>query len=80
MKYYKTTELQQLPDPSGLAGYTFGFSTNTVVVKEEAYLYPFGSLVAEFGGTLGLFVGFSFLTLWEILLWLIKMLAMIKLK
>ena len=62
MKYYKTKELEQLPDPSGYPGYTFGYSTNTVSVKEEAYLYPFGSLVAEFGGTLGLFVGFSFLT------------------
>ena len=66
--------MEPVPDPSGLPGYTFGFSTNTVLVKEEAYLYPFGSLVAEFGGTLGLFVGFSFLTLWEILLWLIKLL------
>ena len=28
--------------------------------------YDFVSLVSDFGGTLGLFVGFSFFALWEI--------------
>ena len=78
-KYVKTSVLDKLQDTSGLPGYMFGFSTNTVTVKQEAYLYPLSSLVAEFGGTLGLFVGFSFLTLWEILLWLIKLFASLKL-
>ena len=35
--------------------------------KKEAYVYPWTSLVAEFGGTLGLFVGFSFLMVWDII-------------
>ena len=39
-------------------------SKNTVV-KTEHLIYPISSLVAEFGGTLGLFLGFSFMTLWD---------------
>ena len=33
-------------------------------VKKE-YLHSWESLVAEFGGSLGLFLGFSFISLWE---------------
>ena len=40
-------------------------STNTVHVKKEHPLYPFSSFLAEFGGALGLFLGFSFLTVWD---------------
>ena len=32
----------------------------------EEYLYDELSLIAEFGGALGLFLGVSFLTLWDI--------------
>ena len=40
---------------------------NSEVTEErEEYLYDFVSLVAEFGGALGLFLGVSFLTLWEV--------------
>ena len=39
-------------------------SSYTRIEKEEL-IYPFSSLVAEFGGTLGLFLGFSFMTLWD---------------
>ena len=50
----------------------FGYSTNAVTVKEEAYIYPLQSFVSEFGGSLGLFVGFSFLTIWDWILLLVK--------
>ena len=40
-------------------------SLSTTVLREYL-LYPFESLVADFGGTLGLFVGFSFVMLWDI--------------
>ena len=46
---------------SNSIGFMFGFSSNSVTVKEEIFLYPFESFVAEFGGCLGLFLGVSFL-------------------
>ena len=39
--------------------------SKSTVVKTEELIYPLSSLVAEFGGTLGLFLGFSFMTLWD---------------
>ena len=40
-------------------------SKSTEVKKKEELIYPLSSLVAEFGGTLGLFLEFSFMTLWD---------------
>ena len=37
-----------------------------LLIETEALVYTVESLVAEFGGTLGLFLGFSFLTLWDV--------------
>ena len=37
----------------------------STTVQTEALLYPWTSLVAEFGGTLGLFLGVSIMTLWD---------------
>ena len=34
-------------------------------VQTEVILYTATSYVAEFGGTLGLFLGFSFMSLWD---------------
>ena len=31
----------------------------------QVIAYDFGSLVGDFGGTMGLFIGFSFLSLWD---------------
>ena len=39
-------------------------SDNTFVEKEEL-IYPIASLVAEVGGTFSLFLGFSFITIWD---------------
>ena len=43
----------------------FWVASRKTWVEEEVLLYSFTSLVAEFGGSLGLFLGFSFLTLWQ---------------
>ena len=43
----------------------FWAASHTTQVEEEVLLYPFTSLVAEFGGSLGLFLGFSFMTIWQ---------------
>ena len=34
-------------------------------VETEELIYPMSTLVAEFGGTLGLFLGFSFSSVWD---------------
>ena len=35
------------------------------MMEKEQLIYPLTSLVAEFGGTLGLFLGFSFMAIWD---------------
>ena len=39
--------------------FSMTFSTNVLTVREEEYVYPLDSFLAEFGGALGLFLGFS---------------------
>ena len=34
-------------------------------VEKEELIYPLQSLVAEVGGALGLFLGFSFIAIWD---------------
>ena len=48
-------------------------SSNVLVLKEEE-AFSFGSLVADCGGVLGLFVGFNFLMVWE---WIWKFLLFV---
>ena len=43
------------------------YPTTDMTTSQEVLLYPFDSLVSEFGGALGLFLGFSFLGLLDIL-------------
>ena len=38
-------------------------ATERTQIEEEVLLYPFTSLLAEFGGSLGLFLGVSFITI-----------------
>ena len=35
--------------------------------RKEVEVYPFLSFVSEFGGALGLFLGFSFMMLWDLI-------------
>ena len=44
--------------------YTMLSSTN-IVSKREEIIYDFQSFVAEFGGALGLFLGFSIIMIWD---------------
>ena len=41
-------------------------STNDTLVETETLMFPWTSLVAEFGGTLSLFLGVSFMTVWDV--------------
>ena len=49
--------------------YSFGYSNTEIVVHEEALLYPTESFLAEVGGALGMFLGFSFLGLWDLIVY-----------
>ena len=40
-------------------------SSNDTLVETETLMFPLTSLVAEFGGTLSLFLGVSFMTVWD---------------
>ena len=42
---------------------SYGWTRTTVL--REFYIYDFPTLVSDFGGSLGLFVGFSFFMLWN---------------
>ena len=63
--------LEQILYPRGLLfrpnSLTIGFqaSSDETWVEKEKLIYPLSSLVAEFGGTLGLFLGFSFIGVWD---------------
>ena len=48
------------------------FTSKSVKVLREEEAYPFGSLVADVGGVLGLFIGFNFLMIWDWIVWGIK--------
>ena len=48
-------------------GLQLSFAKTQIVEEKEALVYDFVSFVSEFGGALGLFLGFSFLTSWDLL-------------
>ena len=45
------------------------FSSKSIEVLREEEAYPIGSLVADVGGVLGLFIGFNFLMFWDLIVW-----------
>ena len=59
------TPMTQKYGDNGLVVFSLTLVTTDVKVETEALVYNFGTLVSNFGGTLGLFLGFSFLTIWD---------------
>ena len=47
-------------------GIRFLIAKNEIVEETEVLAYGFTSFLAEFGGALGLFLGFSFYSIWEL--------------
>ena len=47
----------------------YNYVSTDIRYEKEAWVYPAVSFIAELGGSLGLFVGFSFLTVWDCLDW-----------
>ena len=61
-------------DRLGIGGaVAFSYSNTEILIKEETWLYPELSFIAEVGGALGLFLGFSFLGLTESILSLFEL-------
>ena len=56
----------------------FYFATTDLVVKTERLVYPPTSFLAEVGGALGLFLGFSFFSIGDTSIWMLKTFKMIK--
>ena len=50
----------------------FSLASKQVEVRTEVQLYKLTNLVGDFGGSLGLFLGLSFLALWDLLLFVIQ--------
>ena len=42
-------------------------SSSEVTIRKENLVYPLPSFVSEVGGALGLFLGFSFLSVWDLI-------------
>ena len=65
MKYW--IEGDRLPTSFKSNNFLFGLNSvsNDTFVETELLIYPWTSLVAEFGGTLSLFLGVSFMSLWD---------------
>ena len=49
-------------------GFELISANNEVTTVQEVLAYDFLTLVSNFGGSLGLFVGFSFYMLWDLIL------------
>ena len=52
-------------DNFGGLGYNIMLANMEITEESEHYMYDFESFVSEFGGSLVLFLGFSFFTLWD---------------
>ena len=48
------------------------FDSPVITTEQEVMAYSLGSLIADFGGLLGLFVGFNFLMIWDCILYGLK--------
>ena len=46
---------------------TLIFGSQIILLEREQLAFPFLSLVADCGGILGLFLGFNFLMVWDLL-------------
>ena len=61
-----------MENTKNLSQIRFWFSGQTVLIEKEVLDYPFITLLADFGGVLGLFIGFNFLMIWDIIIFVIE--------
>ena len=48
-------------------GLILRLSESKVLTRTEKVIYPVESFISEFGGAMGLFLGFSFMMIWDLL-------------
>ena len=65
-------EIYKLEEENNTLSFALHYATTQVTRKEEVYMYPFRSFLAEFGGALGMFLGFSFLMVWDFIRWILE--------
>ena len=51
--------------------FSFKFATTEILVKEEEFIYPPLSFIAEVVGALCLYLGLSFVTVWNFVKWIL---------
>ena len=59
--HYSLVDSYSIISNSNESDLAINYALTDLVTEEEVLLFPFDSLVSEFGGALGLFLGFSFL-------------------
>ena len=64
-KYQFVGTGEKMPQESKYYAFALWGVSKKTTVRTEQLIYPPASLVADFGGTLGLFLGFSFVALFE---------------
>ena len=50
---------------TNFSSYSINLVSTNIVVETEELIYSFSNLVSDIGGSLGLFLGFSFLMIWD---------------
>ena len=60
------------PYNGDLFKFFYTFASTNVMVETEVWAFSTISFIAEMGGSLGLFVGFSFLSVWDWLAFLVE--------
>ena len=64
-QYSEFTLVENVPGFANVYGYGLAYATTEVRIEEEDWVYPGLSFIGEFGGSLGLFLGFSLMTIWD---------------
>ena len=61
-----TVASEDLIDMYGFYGFGLSFASVATTVRREVYIYSTLSFISDLGGSLGLFLGFSFFGLWDL--------------
>ena len=74
---YQLTEDPSVAPITNRTWLKIAFSSNSLHIQKEEEAFSFGSMVADCGGVLGLFIGFNFMMVWE---WFILLKRIFKVK